>query len=206
MGKSQNCTFSFRFGNAHIYFSFRKTFNFHFHEHLIFHLIFSELSRTIVCDPPPATERRRRGERRDRDSRDQHRLGPRCIAPVDDRLRIVVLEGVSTEGRRQVRALVADDDLDDPRLGVYRRQLELEMFRAEVVRNVGQLDELGRHAVFDRPLVMVPVRNHTAQADCARSLGPVDGEAYGRPVRSADDMVLVGLVVGKPDRPCVDLS
>ena len=45
-----------------------------------------------------------------------------------------------------------------------------------------------------------------SQADCARSLGPVDGEAYGRPVRSADDMVLVGLVVGKPDRPCVDLS
>ena len=50
LGKSQNCTFSFRFGNAHIYFSCWKTFNFHFHEHSIFHLIFTELSGPSLPD------------------------------------------------------------------------------------------------------------------------------------------------------------
>ena len=43
---------------AHIYFSPWKTFHFHLHEHLIFHSIFTELSRPPAARAPPRTRRR----------------------------------------------------------------------------------------------------------------------------------------------------
>ena len=92
LGKSQNCTFNFRFGNA-------RTFNFRFEkhlififtniQHLIFHLIFTEAARSTFSTGLPARSASRSPEARSncakmtrmcqRSSRRSQTLGPKSL-------------------------------------------------------------------------------------------------------------------------------